>query len=999
MASPRLVTSRYTEPGVYIGQLITPRPGNLTADARVCNYLGKGSRLAQASNLGIRRSFVTGETLTFTTVAPFEAVINYPANGDKNTPVRVYNSITGVELLSESWNFVKVGNQYTRVIISPDAFDQQAVYKIDYQSVSTSIQDPIPVSGLRTIKYVGNQQDRSQYRDFVDFYIPFLYAGPTAGDENSLPDSFLTSVFADGANSGTGGINIDAAASYNHLYNRFYEIVCTGVAGTVASFEWVSRPYSGGTEALPPTPLHTSMDKPSFDADSTDPDSLVQSLELGVKVSIDFGISGFAVGDKFYFNGVGPGLLEFDSRHLNTNQFLEFSNISSVVDLTSTGSLSYATDNNYSGNLNAKFKLHVTAASGVPGNRLVSLAWAMYGDIIGPTGSATADETGNTKIELTAGVKLNVNFGANNLVVGDTFEFNVKVPRIYYQAKDDRVYRLQISSALTPGADAGVVNGSYSTGTVEGGFGSWTSETNLLFGANQKTGLVTLPDNMNFFVRNAMRGSINGTSYATSDEYTAAISSSQVIDWSLKARAQEVKETSSFLIDVTGSITGTPGTSYVIVDHVYTSGTMAVVENANPSNPISFFEVSGTRFLAFVTTPTVAVRISYQYSGAEPAPGQLYYFSANYIRPVEMYNKPTLVLSRQEGRTLLAPSEVDNHLYIMNELVFDNNAPGAYYTQVYDSDGDGAIQDTDVREALTAHEKISRATDLCLLSQFGSLAESLAVNVKQNDPFERKEQMLFIGTPIGTPVGDIDTPDSLVFLSQRTLQVTPQSPAQGTRVLVAPTTAKKTITLENGVTQQVTLDGSFVAGALSALVNSFADPGATILRQNLTGFDTLQVYSEAENLILGQASLVYFTDRGSGVYRIEEDVTVHTLAEEFQLISATTQKQFVTRVVRREMDNSLIAIVVPSSQAAISIIRSTLAGILLGLVGRGLVGDYQDANGNARTFDPDMDVLVFRDTASLTRYDFIYTYFLRVPIKRLFGLYSVNTADLTSLMG
>jgi hypothetical protein len=983
---------------VYIGQLITPRPGNLTADARVCDYIGKGSRLAQALNLGIRRSFVTGETLTFSNIAPFEATLNYPANGDKNPPVRLYNSITGVELLTESWNFVKVSGQYTKVIISPDSFDQQAVYKIDYQSVSTTIKDPLPVVGLRTIKAIGNQQDRSQYRDFVDFYIPFSFAGPTAGTSNSIMDSFLTGVFADGGNSGSGAVAIDGAASYNHMYNRFYVVECTNVVGTVATFEWSSIPYSGGTDSLPPTPLHTSMSKPSFSCDSTVPSSLVQTLELGIKISFTFG-GGFGIGDRFYFNGVGPGLLEFDGRHKNSNQFLYFSSITSILDITSTGSLSYATSNSYTGTYNMKVKMSVTAASGVPGNRLVDFAWAIYGDILGSNGSVTADETGSVVLELTSGIKLTANFGANNFVVGDEFEFSIKAPRVYYQAKDDRVYDLKISSALNPGADYGVVNGSYSTGTVEGGFGSWNAEVNMLTGANQLNGLFSLPDNINIFVRNAMRGSINGTSYAASDEFTASASSEQVIDWSLAAQAEEIKETSSFLTDVTGSITGSPGTTYVIIDHTYTSGSISVVENIYPYNPVSFFEIVGTRFLAFVSTPTTSVKITYKYSGAEPAPGQLYYFSANYIRPTELYNKPTLILSRQEGRTLLAPSEVDNHLYIMNELVFDNNAPGAYYTQVYDSDGDGVIQDTDVREALSAHEKLSRATDLCLLASFGSLSDSLSVNVKLNDPFERKEQMLFIGAPIGTPIGDIDTPDSLVFLSQRTLQVTPQSPAQGTRVLVAPTTARKTITLENGVTQQVVLDGSFVAGAVSALVNSFTDPGATILRQNIAGFDTLQVYTEAQNLMLGQASIVYFTDRGSSVYRIEEDVTVHTLAEEFQLISATTQKQFVTRVVRREMDSALISVVVPSSQAAISIIRSTLAGILLGLVGRGLVGDYQDAKGNARTFDPDTDILVFRDTASLTKYDFIYTYFLRVPIKRLFGLYAVNTADLTNLLG
>ena len=68
----RLVTTRYTVPGVYIGQIIRPGAGNLSDDARVCNYIGQGSKLAVASNLGIRRSFVYEEALDVATTAPYE---------------------------------------------------------------------------------------------------------------------------------------------------------------------------------------------------------------------------------------------------------------------------------------------------------------------------------------------------------------------------------------------------------------------------------------------------------------------------------------------------------------------------------------------------------------------------------------------------------------------------------------------------------------------------------------------------------------------------------------------------------------------------------------------------------------------------------------------------------------------------------------------------------------------------------------------------------------
>jgi hypothetical protein len=273
------------------------------------------------------------------------------------------------------------------------------------------------------------------------------------------------------------------------------------------------------------------------------------------------------------------------------------------------------------------------------------------------------------------------------------------------------------------------------------------------------------------------------------------------------------------------------------------------------------------------------------------------------------------------------------------------------------------------------------------------------VNERANDPFEKREQMLWVGAPIGTPIGDIDTENSLVFLARRTMQVSPQSAAQGTRVLVAPTECRVDLKLDNGTVVNVTLDGSFVAGATSALVNSFNDPADTILRKNLTGFTYIQTYSEPQDEILGQASITYMSDQGSGVYRFEEDITIHDIAEEFQLINVTIQKQFVTKVVRRNMDESLVGIVPPSLQSGLAVIRSTLANILIGLLGRGLIAQYRDDSGANRDLNAEVDIVVFKDEVSETLFYFGYTFFVKSTIKRLFGLYQVNQTNFASSQG
>jgi hypothetical protein len=990
----RLVTTRYTAPGVYIGQLIRPGPGNLNADARICNYIGQGSKLAVGSNLGIRRSFVFDEELNLATTAPYEALLSYPADGSRDAPTRIFDSVTGVELRSDQWIFKKVGSDFVKIEISASTYNPLAVYKIDYQSTSRNVNDPLPLADLRVIKSLGTVQGKAQYKDLKDFFIPFSFYGPSSESTNATASSFLTSVFPDFSNVGGGSASIDTAASYNHNYNRFYELEVTAISGVsgafTATFEWSAERYSGGSESLPPTPLHSSAPRPSFVAQEAVTTSLIAELELGIKVDIAFSGTNFSVGDKFYFNGVGPGLIEWDSRYFNANQYLDFGGIDSTT--SGTGLLSYASSNNYTGTYNCKFKLEVVSSGGIVGSRTATFVWAQYGDLIGPSSTSVVNEGTSLDLSLTQGVTLTIDFGSANFNVGDSFEFVVNAPRIFYEAKDDRVYKLTISAATNPGADVGYVAGAYATGTSSGGFGSWEANVNLLSGASQETGFFLLPDNIRLAVRNAMRGNINGSSFSTGDIFNASSTSQNVIDWSLTTKVEEIRETSAFLTDVTGAITGTAGTTYIILDNIYESGTVTIVDQ-DTSAPISIIELPNTRFVAFITTPTASVVVNYLYKGQEPSPSQLYYLTANYLRPTTVYNTPTMILDRNDGRLFLGPAETENHLYIMNELVFDNNAPGAYYTQSFDADGDGVLIKTDILESLLAHETLNRPTDLCVLSQFESLSDSLAMNEKCNDPFEKKEQMLWVGAPIGTPIGDIDTPDSLIYLARSSLQVPPQSVSQGTRVLVAPTEASKTIVLENGISQTVTLDGSFVAGATSALVNSFTDPAKTILRQNLAGFDSIQVYSEPENLMLGNASITWMTQRGDGIYRFEEDITVHTMSEEFQLISATTQKQFVTKLIRREMDANLISIVVPNAAAAIAIIRSQLSELLLGLLGQGKIADYQDENGNPRSFDAGKDVVVLRDTATLTKYDFFYSYYIKAPIKRLFGLYAVNTND------
>lgn len=960
---PRLVTSSYVPVGVYVGELIKPKPGNLSADARLVNYIGRGSRLALASNQPIRRSFVYAEELSFSTIAPHKADLMYHADGNKEAPIKLFKN-DGTEVRSDQWAFVKVGDEFTQVLINTDVFDQTATYKLDYQAVAREVLDPLPVTGLRQIKQVGNQQDQPQYNEYVDYFIHASLTTPDASAVHDIPEVGSLSF----TGSGTGSVAFDISNEYAHNYNRKYEldVVATGASVT---FEWSSTPMCGGNYSAPSVPLHSVEAKPQVTTGAG-----VVSLEYGLKLLVG-SVTSFQLGDHYEFWAFGPALVEIDKRHNATNQYSYSSAI--VPTVTGTGSVSYAADSLYSGEFNANFQIKVASVLGT----VVTFAWAKYGESY-INGSFAVDSTvpASLKQSIYEGIKL-VFASVASFVVGDKYSFEVKAPRIFATAKDSREYTLN-AGITSEGSSFGTLAGDFITNTPEGRFGEFLADSSV------KSGHVVLPDNLNLAFRNLFKNR-----FTTGDKFTFTFADEELLDWSLTKKLEESKESTEILHDITGGVTGVANNYYIVLKYTPMAGTI-VVKKQSDSSVIASTLIAGTPFIAFgAVSPSTAMIITYEFKGLEPDPGQLYYFTALYLRPTEFYNTPTLILDKDDGRALLAPSSADNHLYIMNELAFENGAPGLYVSQAKDADDDGVYTDVDFKEAILASEHVSRITDQVVLSNFTSTSDLLAVNIWGNDPFEKREQLAWFGMPVGTEIGDIDSPDTIVYTARRTLQVYGNSPAHGTRILVAPTWCTRTIVLENNVSKQVTLDGSFVAGALAALNASFADPAETVLRKQLAGFDTMQVYTDPENRILGGASTIYLSDLGAKVFQMQEDLTVDTMASEFNLISAMNQKQFVTKVVRREMDSSLISLVVPSAQAGIGLVRATLAGILLGLLGRGLIAQFQDANKNDRRFDPNADIVVYQDTEDETLYHFLYAYWLRYPIKRLFGLYSVGTND------
>ena len=1006
-----LATTRYVEAGTYIGQFFIPGAGTLPNEARVVCLVGRGDRNIMIRDNTLRRSFVNDELLTFTSIAPFLATIQFPSDGNQSSPTSLRTG-DGVEVPPNKWSYVLDGGEYTKVQLVDSAYDPLAQYYLSYQSTSRDVIDVIPaitiqqlqaIAEIREIESMGVLKGQQEFEEYQDYTGTYELDEPVGDPSNANPSTSF-SVINDTAVAGTGTLAFNPSALYSHSYNRVYSVECTDATGVtpnrIAEFKWTSTPVSFGNNALPSIPLNPAEDAPTFIVDETDIGSFNQLLELGVLLDLDFGATNYTIGDTFYFQANGPSLIEIDPKNLNDNQFTEFSSIVPTLMPLSTGDITFnslPSDYAYTEH-NLKFRMKVLETTGVSPTRTATLVWAAYGTMMA-TGSFTIDEASPTSLiqDLGAsGIQIALNFGATHFVVGDMFSFSVAAPRIFYKGKEAvRNTKFTVGAVAYPASDRTTIAGAFLTDTPEGRFGNWSADTDMYQGRFE------IPDGLRFYVRNTYLSSLvdpipSGSQLVTGDVFNMQARFLGGLDFSLlREETETFSNPSEIATDTTGKITGTPGNKYITLSNTPVE-ILSLAEVAT-GDPITFTQVADTPHI-IITTVGFGVDngdliINYRWRGREPAPGQIYYLSAKYLRPNEFYNRPFLFLSKTDTEAFLSPSTIRNDLYIGSQIVWDYAVPGLFIIQVKDADDDGVYSRDDFKVGINAFLQDRRATDLVVLNFFSSLPDQLQIINIANDPFELHESMTWVGAPIGSTIGSEIEIGSLVFLSRKTLAVYGQSPAHGTRVLLGSTRATKTITLEDRSSTTVTLDGSFVAAALAALNSSFTDPKETLLFKAITSFDTMQTYTDPENALLGGNNIIFFADEGEGVYRIKEDITTDPFSPDTLNINQMVQKQFVTRDIRRTINNSLISLVFPSAETGVVTLQSILVSRLNTLVGSNLIGAYQDASGAIRDIEADIDALVFRDSADPTLFHIGYNYFLATTAKRVFGLYTVNLAS------
>jgi len=558
----------------------------------------------------------------------------------------------------------------------------------------------------------------------------------------------------------------------------------------------------------------------------------------------------------------------------------------------------------------------------------------------------------------------------------DSVTVSVTAGKIFPTAKDNRKVTFTVTNVDSSG-DTPVYTIYYASNTPEGGFGTVESSGDRII----------LPGNIILKIA-------EGVTLTKDAKYSLELTNTNTIDWNLTLKVSQYFRADSVYRDVNGSKTGIVGAYYVILN-----GT-PIEEPTSEGVELSWVEGTPYVIVSYAEESSNAGKkpqnfsISYEYAGNEPNPGDTYYLTTKHIRPDSMYNKVIFISSRAEGQMLLAPSTSKNDLYIANEIAWDEIGPRTgyqiAYIQIKDSDDDGVISSADVQAAIDALATSKKTTDFCLLGNFEYLKKLLAANELGNDPFEAHENEVWVGAPVGTEVGDINTEDSLVYIAQASMKVYGnENPAHGTRILVAPTEATKKITLEGNVEQSIKLDGSFVAWGL-ACHRSRMKPADSIMREVLTAFDSMQTYDDVDDIKLGQNQIVYFSKAAEGIYRVEEDFTTDKYGFEFSLEQITSQRFQVVRDLRDYMNESLIGYTPDTPAVGIETITSYLVTGLNQKIREGVISHYLDENGNKRPLDPTTDIFVKNIKENSTQYQFGYGFYTKKVMKVLFGSYVVD---------
>jgi len=1050
-------------PGSVIGQVFRPGTSTPRAFPRYAAFAAKGLDLKLFRDVEVTRAAVVAETVPFSGTTYIAPLAN-SAVPDKQRS-RLYTSegrLIGVTRWNFSES-TPASNVFDQLVIDPTIFNAGDTYQFDYVSNNPALTDEVPVDELRETIALGDNAGQVKYREGIDYRFLTTATGPTPDVANLNPTlKAVTAVVDDGANTGTGTLTHNSS-TYTHSYNRTYVAEVTAASGItpnrLATIRIDVYPTSSGSADLPgrSVAMENSI---SIDLDEAVPATLTDiAVEHGITLDFAFGGTHFVVTDVYTFDGNGPGLMELADPMLNTNQFEEVTAVTADV-LTGDGDLTINPQSVYTGPRNQRYEVKCTAIGGVTPNRTANFQYRTNGALEALSGTVTATNasatvagvssefaaevvagdflfigvdprpvevlsvTNSTTLVLTAaypfttqagvkilrvreqtgaiavtegsesrvtmenGIFLDFDFGATNFAIDDEFSFTARVARNEFNGKENRNYDFTVTDTTTN--DHEVIL-SYSGSTPLSGFGSHTfSEGNPL----------VLSNNLVIHARNVSLAN-RFDAIIPADAFDLSLTFDGLIDWALEASETETVASSDVLRDLTGSVTGTVGAYFILLDKVPT--TINYVRGPSPTyTNLTFNQVAGTTIVYFLTDPAVTLTIDYMYEGAEPEPGATYFMTGYTKRPDTDYERGQLFFTKDAARDFLAPMTPANDAAIANEIAWEQDEaslPGVVVFLVRDSDGDGIYTTSDYKTAISVSESFKGTMDMVVVNQYAARATFRDSVINMNDPTVARRRIGYFGFPTNYPIGDTFTADSRVYAARRELQVFEESVARGTLAVIGNSYAKKTISVQplgnsdtlSSVPTQVTLDGSFLAVALAARVASFNEPWQTIYNVSVSGFDEIESLTEQQMIQLQDAGIIAIRVEGeSGFY--QGTMTTDETEASTQQLSGTVQRHYVLSRLQDVINRRVIGFVADSPEEAAQALSGEIIAELGSMVSEGKIGQYiEESTGTSRPLSPSSDVVAFRDRRDPTKAYFRASWYQKYPILYVDGLVAVDS--------
>lgn len=380
-------------------------------------------------------------------------------------------------------------------------------------------------------------------------------------------------------------------------------------------------------------------------------------------------------------------------------------------------------------------------------------------------------------------------------------------------------------------------------------------------------------------------------------------------------------------------------------------------------------------------------------TGMRPKPGALFYVSYDYTRPASDYNVAVPYYSDTDFYNARGGLDSLNKLSQLGWLAWQHGVTSMYVIQVKSAAGNALYTDNDYIVAAQALIDNRNLTDIVCLRSTSGIRAAIKLIVEQESTLQKSNfKRYWIGAPIGTQSGDLNTVGTYVYIAQAEMYVTPTDPSRGRYILCAPDSWSLTITNLDGSQSTLTVDSNYAALADAALSCSFVHASDTLLKKEITLLTLNDPYNDTLRRYLTSNGVNVHTYIGTGASLLFNPVTTDVGGNiEFSEISASVQKDIVNFRILQAIDINIIAIVPDDLADFLGSIKTVAGGEIQASIASSDIGSYLDSKGVARDLDYTKDIIAWRSTIDPTTYYFRYWFMLKYPAKYIFGTFSVGT--------